>query len=246
MTPRPAATSSAQPAAPGVLVILGASGDLTKRLLMPALLNLACDRLLPEGFAIVGMGRDELSTEEFRARLRGDIANFGTRPTFDQERWNWLESRIHYVAGDFDDAGAFTRLRALVDTVASEVQAAGNTLLYLAISPDFFALVNRQLDVAGFTRMEGSRRIIVEKPFGRDLDSARALNQSLLAHWPEEEIYRIDHYLGKETVQNLLAFRLANGMFAPLWNARHIDHIQISATETVGVETRGGLSLIHI
>jgi len=240
MTPRPAATSSAQPAAPGVLVILGASGDLTKRLLMPALLNLACDRLLPEGFAIVGMGRDELSTEEFRARLRGDIANFGTRPTFDQERWNWLESRIHYVAGDFDDAGAFTRLRALVDTVASEVQAAGNTLLYLAISPDFFALVNRQLDVAGFTRMEGSRRIIVEKPFGRDLDSARALNQSLLAHWPEEEIYRIDHYLGKETVQNLLAFRLANGMFAPLWNARHIDHIQISATETVGVETRGG------
>jgi glucose-6-phosphate 1-dehydrogenase len=240
MSSRSAATSAAQPAAPGVLVILGASGDLTKRLLMPALLNLACDGLLPDGFAVVGMGRDELSTEDFRARLRTDIAKFCTRPNLDQERWSWLESRIHYLAGDFDDAGAFTRLRTLVDVVGAEVGAGGNTLLYLAISPDFFALVNRQLDAAGFTRLPGTKRIIVEKPFGRDLDSARALNQSLLAHWPEEEIYRIDHYLGKETVQNLLAFRLANGMFAPLWNGRHIDHIQISATETVGVETRGG------
>jgi glucose-6-phosphate 1-dehydrogenase len=240
MTHHPRAPSTAQPAAAGVLVILGASGDLTKRLLMPALLNLACDRLLPEGFAVVGMGRDELSTEEFRARLRGEIATFCTRPNVDPERWSWLESRIHYLAGEFDDGEAFARLRRRVDEVAAEVGATGNTLLYLAISPDFFALVNRQLDAAGFTRLPGAKRIIVEKPFGRDLASARALNQSLLAHWPEEEIYRIDHYLGKETVQNLLAFRLANGMFAPLWNARCIDHIQISATETVGVETRGG------
>ena len=206
MSSRSAATSAAKPAAPGVLVVLGASGDLTKRLLMPALLNLACDRLLPEGFAVVGMGRDELSTEEFRARLRTDIAKFGTRPSLDQERWGWLESRIHYLAGDFDDAGAFTRLRTLVDAVGAEVGAAGNTLLYLAISPDFFALVNRQLDAAGFTRLPGEKRIIVEKPFGRDLDSARALNKALLAHWPEEEIYRIDHYLGKETVQNPVSY----------------------------------------
>jgi glucose-6-phosphate 1-dehydrogenase len=233
-------SSTARPAAPGVLVILGATGDLTKRLLMPALLNLACDRLLPEGFAVVGMGRDVMTTEDFRTRLRGDIKTFATRPSLDPERWSWLESRLHYIAGEFDDPGAFARLRELVDGVGAEVGAAGNTLLYLAISPDFFALVNRQLDAAGFTRMPGAKRIIVEKPFGRDLESARALNRSLLAHWPEEEIYRIDHYLGKETVQNLLAFRLANGMFAPLWNGRHIDHIQISATETVGVETRGG------
>ena len=232
--------STAQPAAPGVLVILGASGDLTKRLLMPALLNLACDRLLPEGFAVVGMGRDVMTSEEFRARQRGDIRKFCTRGTVDEERWGWLESRLHYMGGEFDDPEAFARLRRLVDETAAAIGAAGNTLLYLAISPDFFALVNQQLDTAGFTRMEGARRIIVEKPFGRDLDSARALNRSLLAHWPEEEIYRIDHYLGKETVQNLLAFRLANGMFAPLWNGRHIDHIQISTTETVGVETRGG------
>jgi glucose-6-phosphate 1-dehydrogenase len=240
MSSRSAATSAAKPAAPGVLVILGASGDLTKRLLMPALLNLACDRLLPEGFAVVGMGRDVMTSEEFRERQRGDIRTFCTRGTVDADRWSWLESRLHYMAGEFDDADAFARLKRLVDDAGAEVGAGGNTLLYLAISPDFFALVNRQLDAAGFTRTEGSRRIIVEKPFGRDLDSARALNQSLLAHWPEEEIYRIDHYLGKETVQNLLAFRLANGMFAPLWNGRHIDHIQISATETVGVETRGG------
>ena len=232
--------SAARPAAPGVLVILGASGDLTKRLLVPALFNLACDRLLPEGFAVVGMGRDRFTTEEFRQRQAADIRKFCTRPTVDEERWGWLESRLHYVAGEFDDAAAFGRLRTLVDTVGAEAGAAGNTLLYLAISPDFFALVNRQLDAAGFTTMPGTKRIVVEKPFGRDLDSARALNRSLLAHWREEEIYRIDHYLGKETVQNLLAFRMANGMFAPLWNARHVDHVQISATETVGVETRGG------
>ena len=232
--------STAKTAAPGVLVILGASGDLTKRLLMPALLNLACDRLLPEGFAVVGMGRDGMTSEEFRARQRGEIRKFCTRGTVDEERWGWLESRLHYMGGEFDDPDAFARLKRLADDTAAAIGAAGNTLLYLAISPDFFALVNQQLDTAGFTRMEGARRIIVEKPFGRDLDSARSLNQSLLAHWPEEEIYRIDHYLGKETVQNLLAFRLANGMFAPLWNGRHIDHIQISATETVGVETRGG------
>ena len=232
--------STAKTAAPGVLVILGASGDLTKRLLMPALLNLACDRLLPEGFAVVGMGRDVMTSEEFRARQRGEIRKFCTRGTVDEERWGWLESRLHYMGGEFDDPDAFARLKRLADDTAAAIGAAGNTLLYLAISPDFFALVNQQLDTAGFTRMEGARRIIVEKPFGRDLDSARSLNQSLLAHWPEEEIYRIDHYLGKETVQNLLAFRLANGMFAPLWNGRHIDHIQISATETVGVETRGG------
>ncbi len=236
----PAAGQPAHPAAPGILVILGASGDLTKRLLMPALLNLACDRLLPEGFAVVGMGRDLMTTEDFRSRQRADIRTFATRARVDEERWMWLESRLHYLSGEFDDAAAFLRLRALVDEVAAEVGATGNTLLYLAISPDFFTLVNRQLDAAGFTQMPGAKRIIVEKPFGKDLTSARGLNQSLLEHWPEEEIYRIDHYLGKETVQNLLAFRLANGMFAPLWNAQHIDHIQISAMETVGVETRGG------
>lgn len=226
-------------AAPGVLVILGASGDLTKRLLLPALYNLACDGLLPEGFAVVGMARRDLDTESFRAQQRQDIARFHTRDAFDAARWEWLESRLHYMSGDFGDPAAYERLRSVVDRVAAAHGAAGNTLLYLAIAPDFFATVNRLLDEAGFTRMLGGRRIIVEKPFGKSLDTAVALNRDLLARWREDEIYRIDHYLGKETVQNLLAFRLANAMFEPLWNSRHIDHVQISAAETVGVETRG-------
>ncbi|MFM8578502.1 MAG: glucose-6-phosphate dehydrogenase [Planctomycetaceae bacterium] len=229
----------ARAAAPGVLVILGASGDLTKRLLMPALYNLACADLLPEGFAVVGMARRDLDTAAFRAQQREDIRRFHTRPTFDEARWSWLESRLHYVSGDFADPDAYRRLRTAVVDVGGRFGAAGNTLLYLAISPDFFPTVTALVHDAGFAHLPGTRRLIVEKPFGRDLASAEALNRTLLATWREEEIYRIDHYLGKETVQNLLAFRLANGMFAPLWNARHIDNIQISALETVGVETRG-------
>ena len=230
---------AAHVAAPGVLVILGASGDLTKRLLMPALYNLACDGLLPDDFAVVGMARGDGTTATFRAQQREEIARFHTRRSFDAQRWQWLESRLHYTAGEFSDPEAYARLRELVAAVAAGTAAADNTLLYLAISPDFFAVVNQQLTAAGFTRLPGRKRIIVEKPFGKDLASAHSLNQSLLSLWSEDEIYRIDHYLGKETVQNLLAFRMANAMFAPLWNAAHIDHIQITATETVGVETRG-------
>jgi glucose-6-phosphate 1-dehydrogenase len=230
---------AAHVAAPGVLVILGASGDLTKRLLMPALYNLACDGLLPDDFAVVGMARGDGTTATFRAQQREEIARFHTRRSFDAQRWQWLESRLHYTAGEFSDPEADARLRELVAAVAAGTAAADNTLLYLAISPDFFAVVNQQLTAAGFTRLPGRKRIIVEKPFGKDLASAHSLNQSLLSLWSEDEIYRIDHYLGKETVQNLLAFRMANAMFAPLWNAAHIDHIQITATETVGVETRG-------
>jgi len=226
-------------AAPGVLVILGASGDLTKRLLMPALYNLACDGLLPAEFAVIGMARRPLDTTAFRTQQRQDIQRFHTRREFDVRPWEWLESRLHYTAGDFGDPEAYKRLREQVLEVGAQTASAGNTLLYLAISPEFFATVNGLLDEAGFPHLPGSRKIIVEKPFGKDLDSAVTLNRSLLDHWREDEIYRIDHYLGKETVQNLLAFRMANGMFAPLWNAAHIDHIQISATETVGVETRG-------
>jgi glucose-6-phosphate 1-dehydrogenase len=235
----PSVAGGDAPAAPGVLVILGASGDLTKRLLMPALYNLACDGLLPRDFAVIGMARSELDTAAFRERQREDIARFHTRRDFEPGPWEWLESRLHYVAGEFSDPAAYARLRDKVRTVGDGTPAAENTLLYLAISPDFFQTVNELLDAAGFTALPGRKRIIVEKPFGKDLDSAVALNRALLARWREEEIYRIDHYLGKETVQNLLAFRMANAMFAPLWNGRHVDHVQISATETVGVESRG-------
>lgn len=226
-------------AAPGVLAILGASGDLTKRLLLPALYNLACDGLLPDDFAVVGMARKAMSTDEFRVQQRGEIEKFNTRKNFDTDAWDWLESRLHYTAGEFADLAAYTRLREAIAAAATGTAAAGNTLLYLAIAPEFFGTVNDQLAAAGFNRLPGRRRIVVEKPFGKDLSSAAALNHALARHWPEEEIYRIDHYLGKETVQNLFAFRFANPLFAPLWNADAIDHVQISATETVGVETRG-------
>ncbi len=227
-------------AAGGVLVILGASGDLTKRLLVPALYNLACDGLLADDFAVVGMARRPLSTEDFRRQQREDIARFKTRSTLDEDRWRWLESRLHYTSGSFDDPEAFVRLKSVVDEVGRASGVAGNIVLYLAISPDLFDVVNRRLAEAGFARQDGMTRIIVEKPFGKDLASAESLNAALLGTWREDEIYRIDHYLGKETVQNLLAFRTSNGMFSPLWNGDCIDHIQISALETVGVETRGG------
>ncbi len=232
-------TTQAAVANRNLLVILGASGDLTKRLLVPALYNLARDGLLPEEFAVIGMARRDLGVEGFRRGLREDFEKFKTTDGIDPQVWDWLAARMHYVAGDFTDPAAYWRLKDAVREVGERYRATGNTLLYMAISPDQFDLVNRQLDAAGFPRLPGQKRIIVEKPFGKDLESARALNAALLATWREDEIYRIDHYLGKETVQNLLAFRVANGIFAPLWNAEHIDHIQISAMETVGVETRG-------
>ena len=229
-----------QVAAPCIMVIFGASGDLCKRLLMPALYNLACDGLLPEGFAIVGMATSAISSEEFRARQREAIQKFSTRKTFDQAKWDWLESRLYYTSGNFTDPESFTNLKNVVQEVGDKVGAQGNTLVYLAISPSLFELVTRNLDDAGFKNLPGWIRIIVEKPFGKDLQSAIELNKALLSRWREDQIYRIDHYLGKETVQNLLTFRFANRIFEPVWNKNEIDHIQISVLETVGVEGRGG------
>lgn len=233
-------TAQEKPAAPCVMVIFGASGDLTRRLLLPAIYNLVCDGLLPETFAIVGMALDDMTTAEFREKQRANIREFSTRKTFDLEKWEWLESRLYYTPGDFSDLAAFERLKHLVAEVDGKVQAGGNALVYLAIAPAVFEVVTRNLDVAGFKRRTGWLRIIVEKPFGRDLRTAIELNKAIRAHWDEEQIYRIDHYLGKETVQNILTFRFANGVFEPLWNKNHIDHIQISVMETVGVEGRGG------
>jgi len=227
-------------AASCVMVIFGASGDLCKRLLMPALYNLACDGLLPEGFAVVGMATSAISSEEFRSRQRESIQKFSTRKSFDQAKWDWLESRLYYTSGNFSDPAAFANLKNVVQDVGGKVGAQGNTLVYLAISPSLFELVTHNLDDAGFKDLPGWVRIIVEKPFGRDLQSAIELNKALLARWREDQIYRIDHYLGKETVQNLLTFRFANRIFEPIWNKNEINNIQISVFETVGVEGRGG------
>jgi glucose-6-phosphate 1-dehydrogenase len=221
--------------------IFGASGDLTKRLLMPAFYNLACDGLLPEQFAIVGIAMDEFTTESFREKMSQDIKQFSTRKEFDQKTWDWLCSRLYYMPGKFDDNAAFARLAELVSKLDKQYQALGNVLFYMATPPSVFGLISDNLEKAGFkTSSAGWKRIIVEKPFGTDLHSAIALNREILKYWTESQIYRIDHYLGKETVQNIIAFRFSNGMFEPLWNRNFIDHIQFSVDESVGVEGRGG------
>jgi glucose-6-phosphate 1-dehydrogenase len=225
---------------PCVMVLFGASGDLAKRLLVPALYNLACDGLLPERFALVGVALDDLTTGQFREKLSRDVRQFSTRRDFDDRVWRDLERRLHYMAGHFDDAATFARLGQLVARVDAEEAIGGNVLYYLAVPPSLFGPISGQLARTGQTAGDrGWRRVIVEKPFGRDLASATALSRELLAHWREEQIYRIDHYLGKETVQNLLAFRFSNGMFEPLWNHHHIDHLQLTVAERVGVEGRG-------
>jgi glucose-6-phosphate 1-dehydrogenase len=222
-----------------ILVLFGASGDLAKRLLMPTLYNLACDRLLPRKFALIGMALEDWSTDDFRERMSRDIRSFNTRADFDAAVWNDLCNRLYYVPGKFDDAAAFQRLRERVAALDAEHDTGGNLLFYLAVPPTLIGLISSGVGKAGFKGSPGWKRIIVEKPFGRDLHSAQVLNKQLVADWQENEIYRVDHYLGKETVRNILAFRFANGMFEPLWNSQHIDHIQLSVTESVGVEWRG-------
>jgi len=230
----------APPAPPCAMVIFGASGDLAKRLLVPALYNLACDRLLPRRFGVVGVALDDLTTERFRDKLSSDIRQFSTRKQFDETVWGDLVRRFHYLSGRFDDPAVFDRLQELLARLDPEWQTGGNVLYYCATPPEVFRLIAAELDRAGGSRSErGWRRIIVEKPFGHDLASAVELNRRLLRHWTEAQVYRMDHYLGKETVQNLLAFRFSNGIFEPLWNKNHVGHIQMTVAEAVGVEGRG-------
>ncbi|MSP56608.1 MAG: glucose-6-phosphate dehydrogenase [Myxococcales bacterium] len=225
---------------PCVLVIFGASGDLTRRLLLPALYHLACDGLLSGKFAIVGMAMDDWTTEAFRQRMAAQVRQFTTRTPFDEQVWNDFVDRLHYVPGKFTDAAAFERLRTVVSGLDAKLGCGGNVLFYMATPPSVFGMVSNALHSAGFDRLgEGWKRVIVEKPFGHDLASAAALNREMLKFWREDQIYRIDHYLGKETVQNLMAFRFSNGMFEPLWNRNYVDHIQFTVDESVGVEARG-------
>ena len=230
----------ARVADPATLVIFGGTGDLAKRKLLPALYNLNADRLLPEGFAVVGLGLDPLTTETYRERVSRALEQFGTVTT-ERVRCEWLESRLTYLPAQFDDPAAYDRLRdALAATASARAGRPSNYLFYLATPPALFGPIVDRLSAAGLlTQREGWRRV-VEKPFGHDLESARALNHRLAGLLDETQLYRIDHYLGKETVQNIMAFRFANGIFEPIWNRRYIDHVQITVAETVGVEQRGG------
>ena len=226
---------------PCVMVICGASGDLTKRKLIPALYNLAKAKFLSRDFAVIGFARKELTTEQFRQQLTEDVKKFATS-SVEPEIWNWFLQRIYYLSGDLKDPKTYTKLKDLLSQVSKTHNARGNYFYYLSVAPVFFGEIVRQLGTAGLVREENGqwRRVIIEKPFGRDLESARALNAEIKEVLHEHQIYRIDHYLGKETVQNILVFRFGNGIFEPIWNRRYIDNIQITAAETVGVEQRGG------
>ena len=225
---------------PCVMVIFGASGDLTKRKLIPALYNLAKDNLLSKEFALVGFARAPMTSEEFRKKISDEIGDFATTKV-DQDLWHWFARRIHYVSGAFDDPEAYARLKHQLAEMDSEHGTRANYFFYMASAPGFFSCIVQQLGAAGLVSEEhGWRRVIIEKPFGRDYDTARKLNRDIRRVLDEKQIYRIDHYLGKETVQNILVFRFSNGIFEPIWNRRYIDHIQITVSETVGVEQRGG------
>src|SRR6266853_1665226 len=225
---------------PCVMVIFGFTGDLTRRKLIPALYNLATQQLLSREFAVIGVGRSPMSDDDARKKVTEDFKKFATG-TVDSDLWEWFVRRVSYVNGDFDDPATYDRLKDALAKADHEHNSHGNYFFYLATAPKFFGDVVERLAKVGLMSEENShwRRVIIEKPFGHDLDSAKALNQQLLKVVSERQIYRIDHYLGKETVQNILAFRFANGIFEPIWNRRYIDHVQISVTETVGVEGRG-------
>lgn len=225
------AEAQTTPVPPCALVIFGANGDLTKRKLMPAFYRLAYEGRLPAEFRIIGNSRTPLSDDHFRDKMRARVPGFLENSHFDEDVWRDFAAKISYVTGDVDDPNTFDELkRRLPD---------GNTLFYLSIQPSLYETAIEGIKRAGLHQGNGWRRIVVEKPFGHDVASGRQLNDKLHEVFPEHEVYRIDHYLGKETVQNILAFRFGNGIFEPLWNRRYVNHIQITAAETIGVEGRG-------
>lgn len=229
-----------EPAGPCIMIIFGASGDLTRRKLLPTLCNLERQHLLSPKFALVGIARTQMSSEAFRAKIARELKEL-LPSSMDTEACGWLSRSLYYVAGDAGDPGTYERLQQLLERLDREHGTNGNFLYYLATAPEFFSAVVHRLGAAGLTQEENGRwrRVIIEKPFGRDLDSACALNAQLKEILQERQIYRIDHYLGKETVQNIMVFRFSNGIFEPIWNRRYVDHVQITAAETMGVEMRG-------
>ncbi len=227
---------------PCAFVIFGAAGDLTKRLLLPALYNLCAAALLPEDFAVVGVARADGTDDEFRRQMADALRQFATGGV-DAHTLDDLIERCYYAHGDFDDPATYDRLKVRLRDIGRSNGTRDNCLFYLATPPNLFGPITCHLGDAGLAEAsEGCwRRLIVEKPFGFDLASASALNKELLRCFPENQIFRIDHYLGKETVQNIMVLRFANGMFEPIWNRDHIDHVQITVAETVSVENRGKL-----
>jgi len=224
---------------PTVIIIFGAAGDLTWRKLIPALYSLFLNKWLPDRFAIIGVDRKAMSDDEFRQRLRGGADQFSRHDQVDDEQWSDFASRLTFVAAEFSDAAAYTILADRLDAQDKRWDTRANRIFYLATPPTLVETIVQQLGKAGLASDRQRARIVTEKPFGRDLASAQALNRVLTSVFDESQVYRIDHYLGKETVQNILAFRFANALFEPIWDRRYIDHVQITVAEQVGVEHRG-------
>jgi glucose-6-phosphate 1-dehydrogenase len=228
------------------VVIFGASGDLTRRKLMPALYNLAWARSLPGGFAVVGVARREKTDESFRAEMKEAVSSFSRRKPIDAAVWADFEKGISYVRGSASDASTFESLRSHLDRIDTERGTRKTRLFYLAVPPAEFGPIVEGLRKAGLVVPAGQEksggawtRVVFEKPFGHDLESARILNDAVASAFDESQVFRIDHYLGKETVQNLLVFRFANSLFEPIWGREHVDHVQITVAEDIGVEGRG-------
>jgi glucose-6-phosphate 1-dehydrogenase len=228
--------------APCVMVIFGATGDLTRRKLIPALYNLSRERLLPAGFSVIGFARRPVGDELFRQHMLDGVNQFSRSRPAQPVVWETFAEGIRYHQTSFDDPQGYTELAALLDQIDRERGTGGNRVFYLATPPSSYSDIIRNLGESGLARPANAdswSRIIVEKPFGHDLVSAQQLNRQLNDVFREEQIYRIDHYLGKETVQNILVFRFANGIFEPIWNRRYVDHVQITVSESIGMEGRG-------
>ncbi len=230
------------PPPPCAIVIFGANGDLTKRLIVPALYNLARTGLLPQRLALIGVGHNDKTSEQWRDGLReflqGVLAK--TEQTLDESLWKAVSQSMTFLKGGFEEPETYKALDGLLGKIDQDVGLGGNVLFYLATADRFFAPIVGRLGEAGLVKDDrGFRRVIVEKPFGHDLQSARDLNAYLLKYLKEDQIYRIDHFLGKETVQNIMALRFANGLFEPIWNRDRIDHVQITVAESIGIEGRG-------
>ncbi|HWD39756.1 MAG TPA: glucose-6-phosphate dehydrogenase [Fimbriimonas sp.] len=224
---------------PSIVVIFGASGDLTKRKLIPALYNLFLDKQLPQQFTIIGVSRVG-AVEAFRAQMLEAIGLYSRRGPADPTQWREFAKRIEYISGKFEDPGIYAKLAKRIADDEKEFGQPASHIYYLSIPPSVFSTVAEGLGAAGLSSTRDRDRIVIEKPFGRDLESAHELNSHLLRCFEENQIFRIDHYLGKETVQNLMAFRFANALYEPIWNRRYVDHVQITVSEDVGVEARGG------